>query len=224
MIGGIEARDANGNLRLRSTREGFLEQLNPMLLMLHNLSKTIENPEGTIPLRRGFIKGRGNGPLRFEDAEGNELTAVTGPGFFRRLFTDPGSFFRSDPSARGGEQPQSPIEERRGQVFIQPPGDVPPGTVERLPPLDTTSVDPSLFQSPEASMSNLLLLQSGEFTFKEIMDNAPISAIDILRALRPQFRNSDNQALSDSLLKFVIEKSGREPGKPELDAQGGVNQ
>lgn len=223
----IEQRDADGNRRLRSTREALIEQLNPLFLMLHNLSKTLENPEGTVPLRRAFIEGAGNGPLRFDDGQGNEIGGGTGESILRRLFGDNpfiGRFFRSPPSARGGEQPQSVIEEERSQTFIQPPTDVPPGTVERLPTLNTINVDASLFQSPEASMANLLLLQSGEFTFKEIMDNAPITAVDILRSLRPEFQNADVQSLTDSLIKSIIDKSGREPGKPEPDAQGVRNQ
>ena len=223
----IEQRDRDGNRLLRPIREGFVEQLNAALLLLHNMSKTRENPEGTIPLREAFIPGTRNVGVRLRDpVTGNEIPVdedAGGPGIFNRLFTGFTNLFRSAPSSRGGTQPQSATEITRQQTQIPTP-QAPTGIDLQTLQIDTTTVDPSLFSSPEISMSNLLLIQSGEFTFKEIMENAPRSAVDILRALRPEFQDEQTQALSDSLLSSILEKSGREPLKPEPDAQGVRNQ
>lgn len=222
----IEERDSNGNLRLRATREAFIEQLNAAFAMAHNLSKTPENPEGTIPLREAFIPGTRNAPFRVRDpVTQEELRVDTGPGFLQRLWSSTvGRFGRSAPTARGGEQPQSRVEEERSQTFLQPPTDIPPRTVENLPDFSPITVDMGLLSS-ETSIANLLVLQEGRGTFKQLMDNNPSGAIDLLRALNPEFQNEGVQALIDSLIRVEVLKREDTRQKPEPpDVQGGVNQ
>ena len=205
-IGQIEQRGPGGDrLMLRSARQFSVDGLNSLLIQIHN------ETAGDVPLYRAFINR--NGPLRFLDANGDELE--TGDPF-----AQPNIMQRAIRRALGligiggepsGQQPRTPEEEAAllqqqqpttptaqppTQVAAQPapaaqqpeaptPETVAGGVLDTLalPPLDTTTVDFAGLQN-DISRNNLIALQQGRGSFEQLIATDPQSAIDILLNIR----------------------------------------
>lgn len=217
LVGSIDATDRNGSIiKSRSLRETELEQLNDLFELVHNLSKSDENPEGTIPLREAFIPGRAEfAPMRVRDpVTGEEIDTrgPPGPNWFMQIFRGARNIFsRSEPSERGGQEPQSEIELRRGQTNLPSRAAPPANLVESMPPIDTVTVDMGGLQT-DVSRNNLLLIQNGDRTFKELISDFPAGAVDILNNIRPEFRIPQVRILMDSLRQLIIEKADSTSG------------
>ncbi len=219
-------RPGGGKLMSRSGRQFAVSRLNSLMLQLHN-----QYPN-EIPLFTSFITR--NGPLRWLDEAGVELETgnpFAMPNFFQRTIEGIMNFIGGgqrppipedvpEPAAPGPSVQRAPLEERQipGSPGAQSPAEQARAATEQaqavtrvspdlsgLPPIDTTNVNIAEL-SPEGR-NNVIVIQEGRGTFKQLMELSPREAILILENIRIQTPRV--QQLIDSLTARLPEEDSQ---------------
>lgn len=203
-----------GRVMSRSGRQFAVQRLNSLMLQLHN------QYGDDIPLFTAFITR--NGPLRFLDESGVELETgnpFEGPNIFQRTIEGllnliPGGRGQRPPIPEEPEPPapgasverqpgeQSPAEQARAATEQAQEATQASPDLSGLPPIDTTNVDMAGLSAE--SRNNLIAIQEGRGTFKQLMELSPREALFILDNIRVQTPRV--QQLADSLRARIPEE------------------
>lgn len=211
-------RPGGDKLMSRSGRQFAVTRLNSLMLQLHNQYAE------TIPLFTAFIQR--NGQLRFLDEDGVELETgnpFEGPNLFERTIQGIRNFFGGGQEVQRPPIPEEPPPPAPGSSVERQPGEQSPAEQARaateqsqaavagavtdeligLPPIDTVNVDMAGLPSEE-SRNNLIAIQEGRGSLKQLIEISPREALFILENIRIQTPRV--VALIDSLRARIPEE------------------